>query len=113
MNDFDLDAKLKSVPLPERPAEYWENFPTRVRWQLRRTATQPEARESWQPHFGWGFGIGFACLVVSLFMLSQPLKAATSAVIKKEMHIRQQIAALPNHFRAFILKIIVGNRITP
>lgn len=101
MNDFDLDSKLKSVPLPERSQDYWDNFPAQVRWQLRRTAPQPEACESW-PRFAWGMGIGLACLVTGLFMLGQPWKAASSAVFKKETAIRQQIAAMPNHFRAFI-----------
>jgi len=102
MKDFDLDAKLKSVPLPERSEDYWENFPAQVRWQLRRTAPQQEVRESWLPRFTWGMGVGFACLVISLLVLGQPLKAASCAIFKNERIIRQHLAELPNHLRIFM-----------
>ena len=36
MNDFDLEAKLKRVLVPERSEEYWSDFPSRIRVQLRR-----------------------------------------------------------------------------
>ena len=38
MNNFDLDAKLKSLRVPERTEEYWNDFPSQVRVQLRRAA---------------------------------------------------------------------------
>jgi len=36
MNDLDLESKLRSVRVPERPDEYWDDFPSRFRVQLRR-----------------------------------------------------------------------------
>ena len=36
MNLADLEARLKSVRVPERTEEYWNDFPARVRGQLRR-----------------------------------------------------------------------------
>ncbi len=82
MNDFDLEARLKSVPLPRRPDEYWEDFPSQVRRQLNRTAPELEARENQLPQFAWKMGMGFACLVIGLLVLNQPLKAATSTLSK-------------------------------
>jgi hypothetical protein len=102
MKDFDLDAKLKSVPLPERTEDYWENFPAQVRWNLRRAAMQPEAPESWRPQLAWKFGVSFACLVVGLLVLSQPLKAASCAIFQKEHFVRQQLAALPGELRVLM-----------
>ena len=102
MNDFDLDAKLKGVPLPPRSEEYWDNFPSQVRRQLHRRAPAIEACENWAPLFAWKMGLGFACLVIGLLVLNQPLKAATCAIFKNEKIIRQQLAQLPNHLRVFM-----------
>jgi len=102
MNDFDLDAKLKSAPLPERSEDYWGNFPSQVRWQLHRAAPEQEIRESWLPRFAWSIGTSFACLVISLLILGQPLKAASCAIFKNERIIRQHLAELPNHLRIFM-----------
>jgi hypothetical protein len=102
LNDFDLESKLKSVPLPERSEEYWENFPAQVRWQLRRTAPEKEVRKNRLPRFAWKMSVGFACLVLGLFVLDQPLKAASCVIFKNERIIRQQLAQLPNQLRIFM-----------
>jgi hypothetical protein len=102
MNDFDLDAKLKSVPVPERSEDYWGNFPVQVRFQLRRAAPPQEIRESWLPRFAWSIGTSFACLVIGLLVLSQPLKAASSAIFQKEQFVRQQLAAIPGQLRVLM-----------
>ncbi len=99
MNDFELEAKLKTVPLPERPEDYWENVPSQVRRRLHRTAPESKAGESWFPRFAWRLGVGFACLVTGLLVLNQPLKAASGALFKNERIIRQQLAELPGHLR--------------
>jgi hypothetical protein len=102
MNDFELDAKLKGIPLPERPEAYWENFPAQLRWQLRQPAPVPGGCNNGLPRFAWRFGVGFACLVIGLLVLSQPLKAATSAIFQKEKLVRQQLVALPGHLRVLM-----------
>ena len=83
MNDLELQAKLKSVPVPERSQDYWEDFPTKVRWQLRRAGPRHEVRESWQSGFVWGIGVSLACGVIGLLVLHQPLRAAGGAIIQK------------------------------
>lgn len=102
MNDFELEARLKSIPLPERPEDYWENFPAQVRWNLRHSAPAPAVRESWLPQFSWKFGVSFACLIVGVVILSQPLKAASNVISQKEQSVRQQLAALPSQLRVFM-----------
>jgi hypothetical protein len=102
MNDFDLEAKLKNVPLPERSEDYWEGFPAQVRRHLRQTAPEREARENLFPQFAWKMGIGLAGLVICLLVFHQPLKAVTCAIFKNERSIRQQLAQLPNHLRIFM-----------
>jgi hypothetical protein len=102
MNNSDLDAKLKSIPLPERADEYWENFPSKFRFQIRRSAPEPALRENLWPQFAWKMSTGFACLCIGLIALGQPLKAASSTLFKNERFIQQQLAQLPNHLRVFM-----------
>jgi hypothetical protein len=102
MNDFELESKLKSVPLPERPEDYWENFPAQVRRQMRRTASGQTMRENRQPQFAWKMSIGFACFIIGLLILGQPLKAASGAIFNKERMFRCELAQLPDHLRVFM-----------
>jgi hypothetical protein len=102
MKDNDLNARLKSVPLPPRSEEYWDNFPSQVRRQLHRCAPELVTGENWLPRFAWKMGLGFACLVVGGLVLNQPLKAATWTIFKNERILRQQLAQLPNHLRIFM-----------
>jgi hypothetical protein len=102
MNDFDLDAKLKKIPLPARSDDYWENFPAQVRFQLQRTAPEKAVRQNPPARFFWNAGLGFACFLIGLLVLNQPLKAASGALFKNEQTLRQQLAQLPNHLRAFM-----------
>jgi len=102
MNNFDLETTLKSVPLPERTEDYWENFPAGMRSHLRRTAPKRTVGESRLPQFAWRMGAGLACLIMGLLVLGQPLKAASSAIFNKERIIRQQLAKWPKHLRTFM-----------
>lgn len=99
MNNFDLEAKLKTLRVPERTEEYWENFPAQVRVQLHRASPAPVLRESRLPQCAWSFGLGLACVLVSLLVFNTPLKAASCAFSQKENFVRQQLAALPGHLR--------------
>jgi hypothetical protein len=102
MNLADLEARLKSVRVPERSEEYWNDFPARVRGQLRRRAPATESRVSWLPQLAWGLGAGFVGLVIGLLVLSPPLERASHAIFQKEQFVRQQLAMLPCHLRVLM-----------
>jgi hypothetical protein len=102
MNLADLEARLKSVRVPERAEEYWNDFPARVRGQLCRRAPVAELRVSWLPQLAWSLGAGFAGLVIGLLVLSQPLERASHALFQKEQFVRQQLAMLPSHLRVLM-----------
>jgi hypothetical protein len=97
MNDFDLESKLKGLSVPERPEEYWEDFPALVGRQLGRVPAGYR-RENSSPGLFRRFGLGFACLLMGLLVFSQPLKAASHAALLKEHVISRQLAALPRQF---------------
>ncbi|HTI98612.1 MAG TPA: hypothetical protein VL527_06880 [Dongiaceae bacterium] len=102
MNDGELNAKLQGVPVPERPAAYWEEFPGRVRRHIDRSAATPLAdTESWLPRLAWASSVAFAALVVSLGAWgrnSQPVKTASQFLWEKpDRHFQAQLAQLKCH----------------
>lgn len=67
MNDFDLETKLMAIRVPERSAEFWEDFPAHVRRQLVRCAQ--DSRVHWQcgvQAWNRNLALAFALLVFSL-----------------------------------------------
>lgn len=97
MTDFDLASKLKSVPVPERPPEYWEDFPTQVRANLRRPSAAFAARPSRLPRLAWRAGFALACVLFSL--AGWP---AFHTVLQNEKAFRRELAQFPNHLRVLL-----------
>lgn len=102
MNDSELQQKLKTLLVPERTEEYWNDFPGKVSRQLRRPAARVEADERWRTRFAWQFAASAACLFVGLLVLNQPLRAASSAVVRQEIALRHEWNALPKHLRVLM-----------
>ena len=92
MNDFDLESKLKSVPLPERSEDYWENFPMQVRLNLRRARVESMPQNPWLPRLAWAGGFALAVALGFCCVQFQPLKAVSVALSKKETHLRTELA---------------------
>jgi hypothetical protein len=69
MNDFDLQAKLKAVRVPDWTDEYWEDFPPQVRRQLGRTSPIERLRFSGMPRWGWNGGLAFAGILLVLSLV--------------------------------------------
>jgi len=79
MNNFDLESQLKSVRVPERPEDYWNDFPSRVRVQLPRERREFAPPGAWRPRLAWAGG--FALAVALVFCL-RPVSSAPSRVAR-------------------------------
>jgi hypothetical protein len=90
MNDFELESKLKAIPVPAREEEYWQDFPRRVRLQLGRSivAKPPPARLL--PQWAWSGGLALACAVLSLL-----LWPVFHAALLDEQALKKDAARLP------------------
>ena len=99
MNDYELQQKLKGLPVPERTEEYWSDFPGRVSRQCRRPAVQLETDNRWRVRLAWRYAASVACLFVGLLIVHQPLRAASSAVMHQEIVLRHELNSLPTHLR--------------
>jgi hypothetical protein len=105
MNHSDLEAKLRSVPVPSRSEDYWDAFPRQVRAQLRRPApVRRTVGEVWLPRLAWGGGIAFACLAVSLSVWFAPveLQHATPAAMLKSGRPFRELAHISNRLRVLL-----------
>ena len=95
MNDFELESKLKAIPVPAREEEYWEDFPRRVRSQLgRSTAAEPQSTRL-MPQWAWSGGLALACVVFSLLLwpvfhaalLDEQALQRDAARLPKQLHV--------------------------
>jgi len=96
MNDFELESKLKRVPLPARTGEYWEHFPSHVRSQLRPVLVE-RPQKTFLPRLAWGSAAALACLIFAL-----TLWPASQVVLKDARVFRRELAQFPNHLRVFM-----------
>jgi hypothetical protein len=97
MTDFDLKSKLRSVPVPERPPEYWEDFPARLRANLRRPPAAFAGRPAGLPRLVWNTGFALACVMFSL--AGWP---AFHAALQNEKVFRRELAQFPGHLRVLM-----------
>lgn len=88
MNDFDLESKLKGIRVPERPPEYWDDFPSRVRSQLRSAMAARPTRNVWLPRLAFAAALVFVCIQF------HPIQSASAALAKHERQLRTQLARL-------------------
>lgn len=103
MTDFELTSKLKSVPVPERSEEYWDDFPSRIRLQLhQRQAVSPPVRVLRSRLSLTG---SFALVVVTIFLCVRyhPFQGAFTAITSHERHVHAELARLDTGLHRLML----------
>ena len=96
MNDFELESRLKAVPLPTRSDEYWEQFPSSVRSQLRPVlAARPQTTLAHR--LTWSSATALAGLI---FVLG--LWPTLDVMVKDARVLRRELAQLPGHLRVLM-----------
>jgi hypothetical protein len=94
MNDFELESKLKSLRVPERPEEYWNDFPSRVRVQLPRERREFAPRSAWRSRLAWAGGLALAVALVFVCIQFHPLRTVSLAITKQQHQFHAQLARL-------------------
>ena len=94
MNDFELESKLRSVRVTERPDEYWDDFPSRVRVQLLRERRELTPSNAWRPRFAWAGGFALAMVMVFACIQFHPLQTASLAIARQQQHFHAHLARL-------------------
>ena len=94
MNDFDLESKLKSARVPERPEEYWSDFPSRVRVQLPRERREYTPQYAWHQRFALAGGFALVMALVFVSVQFHPLRMMSLAITKQQRQFHTQLARL-------------------
>ena len=103
MNDFELESKLKSLRVPERPEEYWNDFPSRVRVQLPRERREFAPQSAWRPRLAWAGGFALAVALVFVCIQFHPLQTVSLAITKQQRQFHAQLARLDTGLHRLIL----------
>jgi hypothetical protein len=96
MNDFELDSRLKAIPLPPRTAEYWEQFPSSVRRQLYPALAMP-ARTTLARRLTWSSAGALAGLI---FVLA--LWLTLNVMVEHARAFQGKLVKLPGHLRVLM-----------
>ena len=103
MNNFELESKLKSVRVPERPDEYWNDFPSRVRVQLPRERREFAPQSAWRPRLAWAGGLALAVALVFVCVQFHPLQTVSLAITKQQRQFHAQLARLDTGLHKLML----------
>ena len=105
MNDSDLAAKLRSVPVPERSEEYWSEFPDRVRRQLPRVSASSAAapRRNWRGPLVWSGDFALVAALVFVCLQYHPVQAAATVFIRQDRCFQAQLARLDAGLHRLVL----------
>ncbi len=96
MNDSELEQKLKSVRVPQRTEDYWEDFPSRVYAQLPAAVSQ-RPRRAFLPAWAWAGGLAMACVVFTLVIWP-----SFQLAMKDERALHRELAELPRHLHVLM-----------
>jgi hypothetical protein len=103
MNDFELQSKLKSLRVPERPEAYWADFPSRLRVQLRREGAGSAARRGWRFRLTWACDFAVVAALVFICLEYHPLQSAAAALQSHEKYFHAQMARLDKGLHKLVL----------
>ena len=103
MNLADLESRLKSVPVPERSEEYWNDFPSRIRVQLRREQRECAPRNVWRPRLAWAGGLALAVALMWVGERFHPLQTASAAITKQQRQLHTQLVQLETGLQQLML----------
>src|SRR6266567_3593041 len=104
MPDFDLDNILKSNPLPERPADFWEELPKRITTKIEWRRNQPGSKRK-TPGGGrllWWLAGALACVVIGFELGQWRSGRETGRSLQDQRFINEVLAMFTNQVQAII-----------
>ena len=94
MNDSELESRLKSVRVPERTGDYWDDFPGRVRVQLRREQIDSAPRSAWRARLKLASTFAMAIGLMWFGERFHPLATTSAAITRHTVTLRAEMARL-------------------
>jgi hypothetical protein len=105
MNDRELIERLKEARVPDRPEEYWEAFPWRVRMNLVPPPPTPSRWRLAPANLGrrWAAELVLAVAMVFVGVHFGVWREASAAMAKHERVFHSQMARLHTGLQRLIL----------
>jgi hypothetical protein len=105
MNKPELNSILKKARTPERPEEFWTEFPQQVTRKLNRARTDNfRPKLNWFPRLAWGFAT--AICIVAAFAIGhwrgQVEATASTDILANAKVVGETLAMFPNQVRAIV-----------
>ncbi len=105
MNDSELNRLLKAAKAPERPPEFWAQFPRRVTSRLHwKPAARSVESTHWFPRLGWALGLA-ACILTAFSIghwRGHSEAMAENDLLQNEKVIKEMLATFPNRVRGVV-----------
>jgi hypothetical protein len=113
MNNAELDKLLKAAPVPERPADYWEDFPRQVLAGLPREPRRPSRTEApiWRrltlARLTFAVTVVTACFLIGFSLGSR--RHRVPSLTARELatartYLREMEALFPNQVQAVVFE---------
>ncbi len=110
MSNAELDKILQSGRVPERPAAYWEQFPTRITSRLHRRRHNSASATSSPPRLRWSWpvlaaGLAVACMLFPLLVKiwkAPRTEAAEEQIVQARKYYHEIAALFPNQVRGLV-----------
>jgi hypothetical protein len=110
LNNHRLNNLLKRACVPERPAEYWEGFPSQVTRQIRQELHPGKGAPMEPSRFrvsamAWGIGLAACCVAMGFLIGFWKGKAASpdTQLASMQKYYREVAAMFPNQLQAVII----------
>jgi len=101
MNDSELERRIRATRAPERPEEYWEDFPQRVMSRAATRRNEAPQREPWLAAAAWGTGLALACVMLG-FGIGQSDRQAVCRLVRDGQNLSRKLDAAPNALGAIM-----------
>jgi hypothetical protein len=105
MNQTELDSILKKARTPERPREFWEEFPQQVARGLNCAGMKNyHAKRNWFPRLAWGLATAIcilAAFAIGRWHAQTETKASTDVLADAKV-VHETLTMFPNQVRAIM-----------
>ena len=103
MNDAELTCRLKTAPAPERPGEYWDDFPSRIRVQLRRNRAEFAPKKAWRLRLACAGGFALGVVLTLACVEFRVPQAVSQAIAKQQRNFDARLARLDTGLHKLVL----------
>jgi hypothetical protein len=103
MNNSELDSLLRKARVPERSAEFWEEFPRRIRNRLGSARASDNRHSSGRVSLRWAWALGAAaCVLAGVFIGSWLERPKAEDILRDAKVVDETLAMFPHSVRAIV-----------